>query len=234
MTSTLTIVLVHGALTDASVWSGVAARLHSNGYHTIAPAMPLRGLQSDAEYLSAFLDTLTEPFLLVGHSYGGSILSHPLISKPGLKGLVFVSAFVQDAGETAGELNGKWPGSGLGETTTIVRSYPAGNDMYLQPKHFAEVYAGDLSPQQVQVLASAQRPIDVKALSECFIGTPTWKTVPAYAVLSTEDRSLPPQAQRVMAERANARIVEVKASHASPLSQADAVAAVITQAASDL
>jgi len=233
MTSTPTIVLVHGALTDASVWSGVAARLHSGGHHTIAPAMPLRGLQSDAEYLSAFLDTLTEPFLLVGHSYGGSITSHPLVSKPGLKGLVLVSAFVQDAGETAGELNGRWLGSSLGEATTIVRSYSGGNDMYLQPKHFAEVYAGDLSPQQVQFFASAQRPIDVKALSECFTGTPTWKTVPAYAVLSTKDRSLPPQAQRIMAERANARIVEVKASHASPLSQADAVAAVIAQAAAE-
>lgn len=150
-----------------------------------------------------------------------------------LKSVVFVSAFVPDSGEAAGELNGRWPGSKLGETTTIVRQYPGGTELYLKPEHFAEVYAGDLETGQVQLLASAQRPPDLRALSESFIGAPTWKTVPAWAVVSSEDFSIPPQAQQAMAERANARIVVVKAFHASPLSQSESIAKVIQQAAAE-
>jgi pimeloyl-ACP methyl ester carboxylesterase len=115
-----------------------------------------------SEYLSSILTTVEGPFVLVGHSYGGSVISHPIFTKHALKSLVFISAFLQDSGEAAGELNGRWPGSKLGETTTIVRLYPGGNDLYLKAESFAEVYAGDLSPQQAKVLAAAQRSIDPK------------------------------------------------------------------------
>ncbi|WP_204101496.1 alpha/beta fold hydrolase [Occallatibacter savannae] len=143
------IVLVHGALTDASVWSATASELRNSGFSTIAPAIPLRGLQSDVEYLSAFVDTLEGPFVLVGHSYGGSVISHPRLAKAKLKSLVFVSAFVQDEGETAGELNARWPGSKLTEATTIVRNHPDGQELYLKPEAFAEVYAADLPAEQI-------------------------------------------------------------------------------------
>ena len=226
-----TVVLVHGALTDASVWSGVSKSLRSKGYTTIAPALALRSLEEDAHYLSAFLDTLAEPFVLVGHSYGGSVISHPAVKKAGLKALVFVAAFIQEAGETAGELNGRWPGSKLGDATAMVRPTPDGNDLYLRPEHFAEVYAADLDDEQVATLASAQRPIDPKALGESFSGEPTWKSVKSWVVVSSNDSSIPTAAQRAMAQRADAQIVEVVASHAVPLSQPAAVAQAVEQAA---
>jgi pimeloyl-ACP methyl ester carboxylesterase len=134
--------------------------------------MPLRSLHADAEYLSSILTAVEGPFVLVGHSYGGSVISHPILTKHALKSVVFVSAFLQDSGEAADELNGRWPGSKSGETTTIIRPYPGGNDLYLKADSFAEVYAGDLSPQQAKVLAAAQRPIDSKALGESFQESP--------------------------------------------------------------
>lgn len=212
------IVLVHGALTDASIWSDVLRHLHAKGFEAIAPALPLRGLQTDAEYLSAFIDSLDKTFVLVGHSYAGSVISHSLLQKKGLKSLVFISAFVQDTAETAGELNARWPGSKLGDRTTTIRYYPGGSELYLKPEHFAEVYAGDLNAAQVAVLSASQRPIDPVALGESFSGTPTWRTVPSFALISTEDQSIPASALRAMALRADARVVEAKASHASPLS----------------
>jgi pimeloyl-ACP methyl ester carboxylesterase len=226
-----TIVLVHGALTDASVWSGVSKNLRSKGYTTIAPALALRSLEEDAKYLSAFLDTLIGPFVLVGHSYGGSVISHPLAKKSTLKALVFVAAFIQDSKETAGELNSRWPGSKLGDKAVIVRLTPTGSDLYLLPDHFAEVYAADLTEEQVATLASAQRPIDLNALGESFSEEPTWKSIPTWAVISSQDSSIPTEAQRAMAQRAGARIVEVAASHAVPLSQPSAVAETVEQAA---
>lgn len=225
------IVLVHGALTDACIWSGVIRLLQQDGYTVVAPAIPLRGLLSDVEYLCDFLETVKEPFVLVGHSYGGSIISHPRLKTPGLYSLAFVSAFLLDNGESSGELNSRWPGSKLGENTILTRLYAGGTDLYLKPESFAEVYAHDLHQHQVQVLASAQRPINVDALGESFIGSPTWKTTKTWVLVSTEDASIPVEAQRAMAQRADAHITEVQASHASPLSQPAAVATMIRQAA---
>ena len=226
-----TIVLVHGALTDASVWSEVIAELRPDGHRVIAPAMPLRSLRGDAEYLAAFLDSLDGPLVLVGHSYAGSILSHPVTENDQVTAIVFVSAFQPDAGESTGELNGRWPGSKLGEATTIVRSYPGGADLYLKPEDFAEVYAADLPAATVARMAATQRPIDPTALEETFAGPPLWRRRASWSLVSTRDDSLPPAAQRAMAERAGSTVVEVAASHASPVSQPRAVADLIRQAA---
>ena len=114
-------VLIHGALTDASVRNAVAERLQREGFTTLAPALPLRGLNSDAAYLSVFLDTLKGPFVMVRHSYGGSAISHPAVARHALKALVFVAAFAPEPGESTGELNGRWPGSKLIASTIIVR-----------------------------------------------------------------------------------------------------------------
>jgi len=225
------VVLVHGALTDASVWNGVSQKLQGMGFVTIAPAMPLRGLNSDAGYLSSFLDTIDGPIVVVGHSYGGSIISYPAIAKDGIKALMFVAAFVPDAGETTGELNGRWPGSKLGDATALVRPCPDGQDLYLRPECFREVYAGDLEPATIALMAAAQRPLNTNALGESFGGRPTWSSVPSWAVVSTNDNSLPVEAQRFMAQRANSTVTEVDASHASPVSQPDLVAKVISTAA---
>jgi pimeloyl-ACP methyl ester carboxylesterase len=226
-----TIVFVHGALTDTSVWNEVIQRLQSLGYTTVAPAIPLRGLTSDAEYLSSFLKTIEGPFVVVGHSYGGSIISHPVISTDHVKALVFVAAFSPDAGESTGELNGRFPGGKLGEATTVVREYPGGNDLYLRPEYFSDVYAADLPARLVARMAAAQRPLNVNALSETFDGTPTWSHIPSWTVVATDDNSLPTEAQRFMAKRAGSTVVEIEASHALPVSQPQAVADTIIAAA---
>jgi pimeloyl-ACP methyl ester carboxylesterase len=226
-----TVVLVHGALTDASVWNGVAANLQAEGYETLAPALPLRSLAGDVDYLAAFLDTVEGPVVLAGHSYGGTVISHPRIYRDALRALVFAAAFQPDAGESTGELNGRFPGSLLGEATTEVRAYPGGNDLYLRPVDFADVYAADLPAETAALMAAAQRPIDPAALEETFEGEPTWGRVPSWTVVSTSDRSLPAAAERFMAERAGSTTVEVDASHAVPVSRPEAVAEVLLEAA---
>ena len=231
MSAKPTIVLVHGALTDASVWSEVIATLQHDGYTVTAPAIPLRGLESDAAYLAGFLGSLDGPVVLAGHSYAGSVISHPSIATADVTGLVFVSAFAPEAGESTGELNGRWPGSRLGEATTTVRGYPGGEDLYLRREDFADVYAGDLPADTVAMMAATQRPIDPAALGEAFAGAPAWRSIPSWTLVSTDDNSLPVAAQRAMAERAGSRIVEVASSHASPVSQPAVVAQVIRDAA---
>lgn len=231
MTKLPTIVLVHGAFTDASAWNGVSGRLQDMGYATVAPAMPLRSFNSDAEYLSAYLTTIEGPLILVGHSYGGSIISHPAMGNDRVKALVFVAAFAPDVGESMGELNGRFPGSKLGDATTVTREYPGGNDLYLRPEHFSDVYAADLSVPVVALMAAGQRPLSVSALIETFDGAPTWNRVRSWAVVATSDCSLPADAQRFMAKRAGSVVTEVDASHAVPVSQPAAVAGVIEAAA---
>lgn len=230
MSESTTVVLVHGALSDASIWSGASARLQRDGHPVIAPAMPMRSLDGDVSYLTEFLGSIDGPVVLVGHSYGGTVISHPAFANDPVKALVFVSAFLPVGGESTAELNGKFPGSKLGEATTIVRSYPGGSDLYLKPECFAQVYAGDLDADTVRVMSAAQRPIDTSALADTFEGPAAWTSKPSWVFVSTADDSLPPQAMRFMAERAGSQTVEVESSHASPASQPDAVADLIRAA----
>jgi pimeloyl-ACP methyl ester carboxylesterase len=228
---TPTIVLVHGALTDASVWNGVAELLRGRGFPTIAPAMPLRALAADVDYLDAFLDTIEGPVVLAAHSYGGTVVSHPRLDRAAIVGLVYAAAFQPDAGETTAELNYRFPGSKLGERTTEVRQRPGGADLYLRPSDFAEVYAADVPAHKRELMAQAQRPIDPAALNESFDGEPSWRRIPSWAVVSTSDNSLPPEAERFMARRAGSTAIEVDASHAVPVSRPAEVAEAIRAAA---
>ena len=231
MSNKVTLVLVHGALTGSSVWDGVSQKLQEQGWTTIAPALPLRSLDSDAAYLAAFLKTIKGPMVLVGHSYAGTVISHPAIASDRVKALVFVAAFTPDSGESTGELNGRWPGSQLGEKTTTIRPSPDGDDLYLKPEDFHQVYANDLPRAIAAVMAAAQRPIAVAALLQSFNGRPSWRDAPSWAIISTDDHSLPCEAQRFMAQRAKSMITEISASHASPVSQPDVVADTIGAAA---
>ena len=229
-----TVVLVHGALTDASVWHPVIARLQRGGHRVLAPAMAMRSLAADAAYLHSVLATIPGPIVLAGHSYGGSVISHPAAITPGVGALVFVAAFQQDAGETAGELNYRFPGSRLTPDTTQLREYAGGSDLYLRPECFADVYAGDLAADQVAVMAAAQHPLDPAALSETFAGQATWRSLPSWALVSTSDRSIPTEALRFMAARAGSTVVETDASHAVPLANPDATADLIADAARNM
>ncbi len=231
MTNSPTVVLVHGALTDASVWHGVISRLQAHGLVVLAPALPLRGLRSDVAHLHHFLRTVEGPIVLAGHSYAGSVIADPAALTPAVRALAFVAAFQPDQGETTGELNYRFPGSKLGPDTTLTRPYPGGQDLYLRPANFADVYAGDLDDETVAVLAAAQRPIDPAALDEPLSGPATWRTLPSAALICTDDHSLPTECQRFMAARAGSAVVEVAASHAVPLSRpaetADLIASLV-------
>jgi len=218
-----TIVLVHGALTDASVWNTVNGKLQQEGHAVLAPAMPMRNLEEDIHHLSSFLSTVDGPVVLVGHSYAGTVISAPAFATKQVLGLVYISAFAPDSGESTGELNGRWPGSTLNGDTTIVRVSPSGQDLYLKIESFGYVYAHDLPESTVSVMASSQRPINASALGEFFQGEPAWLTRPSWMLISTEDRSLPPAAQRFMATRMGATVAEVGCSHAAPVSQPGAV-----------
>ena len=233
VTSTPVIVLVHGALTDASVWHEVARRLQSTGYEVVAPALPMRGLGQDARYLAGILGRIVGPVVLVGHSYAGAVISHPEIAAVGnAAALVYVAAFQPDAGETAGELNAKFPGSMLTPDNLVVSPNPlGGDDLALRPERFAEVYAADVEPGLAAVLAASQRPIDPAALGETLAGEPAWRSIRSWALVSTRDRSLPPEILRFMAERAGSRVVEVESSHAVPVSRPVEVADLILEAA---
>ncbi|MET8850796.1 alpha/beta hydrolase [Amycolatopsis sp. NPDC004625] len=222
-----TFVLVHGALTDASVWRRVSARLQDAGHAVIAPALPLRRFDSDIAYLRAFLATLPGPLVVVAHSYAGSVVSAPAALTPAVRALVFVTAFQQDAGETAAALNGKFPGSLLTPENLVVRDYPGGAEVYLRPERFAEVYAGDAGARDRKMLAAAQKPFDPVTLEGSFAEAASWHTLPSWAVVSTEDRSIPAEAQRWMAGRAGSTVVEVASSHAVALVHPDVVADVI-------
>ena len=226
-----TVVLVHGALTDASVWRRVSTRLQDAGHRVVAPAMPMRSLEGDVAYLRRFLETLPEPLVVAAHSYGGSVISDPEALTPAVRALVFVAAFQQDAGETAGGLNAQYPGSLLTPENMMFRDYPDGQEAYLRPEKFGEVYAADVDPTEQVIMAAAQHPFDPTTLGGSFTGTASWRTLPTWSVVSTSDVSIPTEALRSMAKRAGSTVVEVDSSHAVPVAHPDVVAQAIESAA---
>jgi pimeloyl-ACP methyl ester carboxylesterase len=225
-----TIVLLHGAFADAASWSEVTGRLQRDGYTVVAPAVPLRGIASDTSYLQGVLNTIPGPKVLVGHSYGGALVSE-LAGTSGVKSLVYVAAFIPQAGETIGALNAKYPGSELGPDTTNAISYPGGVDLLVKPESFHQLFAADLPARQAAVLGASQRPVSAAAFDEKIVSTAP-AALPKYAVIPGADHAIPPAAERFMADRAHATTVEVPgASHAIALSHPGTVTRVIEQAA---
>ena len=149
-----TIVLVHGAWADASSWNEVTNRLQRRGFTVIAPANPLRGLASDAAYLSSILATISGPTVLVGHSYGGMVITNAATGNANVKALVYIAAFAPDAGESLGSLGAMNPGSELDPTTLLFRPHPSGLDVYIAPEAFREVFAADVKASTAAVMAA--------------------------------------------------------------------------------
>jgi pimeloyl-ACP methyl ester carboxylesterase len=232
-----TIVLVHGAFVDASSWGGVVERLEQRGYPVIAPAIPLRGHVPDAAALASVLKTIDGPLVLVGHSYGGIVISQAAQDNPAVKALVYVAAFAPDTGESALAIVGKFPATKFspGILRVVPYSLPCGGgkgaDTYIKADAFHEVFAADLPESTARMMAATQRPIEGAALSTSFTGTPAWKTVPSWALVARSDRALSPDAERFMAQRAKSHVVEVAASHAVAVSHPDAVTDLIVDAA---
>jgi len=231
-----TIVLVHGAWADASSWNPVITDLQSRGFTVLAPPNLLRGVVGDAAYISSFIAQRTAgPVVLVGHSYGGFVITNAQLT-PEVKALVYVNAFVPDEGEFVFQLLGG-SGSALAveDPTTVLdlAAYPGSPEgdleAFLKPETVHTSFAQDLSESDRLLIAAGQRPAALSA-NTAPSGPPSWKGLPVWAVIGTEDRVIPPILLRSMAERAGATITEVNASHVSMLSHPEAAVAAILAA----
>lgn len=228
-----TIVFVHGAFAESSSWNNVLSRLIPKGYPTVAVANPLRGVKSDAAYVASTLKDIKGPIVLVGHSYGGAVITNAVNGNKNVKALVYVAGFAPEAGETAAELTGRFPGSTLGPTLTPPVVLPdGGKDLYIQQSKFHAQFAADLPTNDAQVLASTQRPIVEAAFTEAS-GAPAWKSIPSWFIYGERDLNIPAAVHAFLAKRANSKeTVAVKgASHVVMVSHPDAVAKIIEHAA---
>ncbi|WP_037861471.1 alpha/beta fold hydrolase [Streptomyces sp. NRRL S-340] len=230
---TPTVVLIHGAFADASSWSGVVERLQRHGHRVLAPALPLRGLASDAAYIRSVLDSVTGPIVLVGHSYGGAVISQAAANASQVKALVYVAAFVPEVGESALQLTDKFPGSTLGQATA-TQYYPLpgggrGEELVIKKHLFREQFAAGVPVATAEVMAAGQRPITLAALQEPATAA-AWKKIPSWYLAATEDRNIPPAAEQWMAKRARAHTVTVRAPHAVSVSDPGPVTDLILRA----
>lgn len=230
-----TVVLEHGAFADGSSWNGVVEKLHKDGYNVVAAANPLRGVASDAAQLRTVIDHVNGPVILVGHSYGGSVITEAAANNPKVKGLVYVAAFLPAPGESALQLTNQFPGSTLpGALDPVTYTNADGSsttDLYIQQDKFHHQFAADVTDKVAADAAVAQRPIAQAALTEAEVGPSAWAQVPSWDVVTTQDLNIPLAAQLFMAERAGAHVTEVKASHSVAVSHPGAVAGVIEEAA---
>lgn len=229
-----TIVLEHGAFDDASSWNGVIQRLQKEGYPVVAPADPLRGVASDSAYLRSVIDHIQGNVILVGHSYGGELISQAGADEPKVKALVYAAALVTDVGETANQLIGQFPGSTLSAAVEPVPyTLPdgtKGTDLYVAADKYHHQFAADVPADQAALMEATQRPIDAAALDEKTTAA-AWKTLPSWDIITKQDVNIPVAAQEFMAKRAHAHVTEVNSAHAVPVSHPDVVAKVIEQAA---
>ncbi len=229
-----TVVLVHGAFADSSSWDGVTAKLEKDGYTVIGAANPLRSVKSDAAAVASVLKSVNGPVVLVGHSYGGSVISAAAAGAANVKALVYVAAFAPDAGESAAALAGKFPGSTLGPTLAPpVALADGGKDLYIQQAKFHSQFAADVPEAKARLMAAGQRPITDAALNEAS-PAPAWKTIPSWFVYGKADKNIPAAALDFMAKRANAKktVVIDGASHVVMTSHPAEVAKLIEEAAS--
>jgi pimeloyl-ACP methyl ester carboxylesterase len=228
-----TIVLVHGAWADATGFDAVIRQLQAQGFRTIGFANPLRDVKGDPDYLAEFLGTIEGPIVLVAHSYGGAVISNAATGNEQVKALVYFNGWMPDEGESLEGLLGKYEGSLVG---SAVRPVPftgpdgsEGADLYLAPEEFRAAFAADVDEETAQAMAAAQRPFTAAAFGSPS-GPPAWKNLPCWYLLGTDDKAIPPDLQRFMAERADATIVEVAASHVSYVSQPDVATELVVQA----
>jgi pimeloyl-ACP methyl ester carboxylesterase len=226
-----TVVLVHGAFADSSGWNGVTSRLLRDGYPVVAAANPLRAVASDAAQVEALLQSIDGPIILVGHSYGGIVISAAAAGNTNVKALVYVAAFSPERGESAFELSSKFPGSTLGEALRPVPLPDGGVDLYVDQKLFHQQFAADVPAREATLMAASQRPVTAAALNEG-AGEPTWHVIPSYHLIAEADQNIPAALQHFMAERAHGVALSVKgASHAVFVSHPGTTAAFIERAA---
>ncbi|MFD8248894.1 alpha/beta fold hydrolase [Nocardia sp. NPDC059691] len=228
-----TIVLVHGAFADASSWSPVTARLLDQGYRVVVPPVFNRSLSADAAYIKSFVERIDGPVLLAGHSYGGAVITVAGVAD-NVVGLVYVSGYALEEGESLGQLQGGFPDSDLA-ANLVYAPYPSegdepGTEVSVAIDAFPDVFAAGLDPAKAAVLAVSQRPLSAFAFTEP-ASAAAWKTKPAWGIVSGADRTINPDVERFGYQRAGMRaVVEIDGPHLVMQTHPDEVVAVITDA----
>lgn len=234
---TPTVVLVHGAFAESASWNGVIehldARAAADGLQidVVAVANPLRSLAGDAAYLRDVVASLGRPVLLVGHSYGGMVITAAAAGSE-VAGLVYVAGFAPDTGESAVQLSASFPGSTLGDALSAYPLEDGGTELVIRPEVFHDQFAADVPAEVASLMARTQRPVTQEALGAPLDSAPAWASVPSWFVFGGQDRNIPPAALRAQARRAGARSVrEISgASHALAVSCPSEVADTIREA----
>ena len=228
-----TVALVHGAFADSSSWTGVIELLQRKNVPMVAVPNPLRGIKYDSAYVASRISQIPGPVLAVAHSYGGAVISNAATQAKNVVGIVFVAAFATDEGEILGQVTPTSKDSVL-NTALVPLKYPKADgseavEFAINPAVAGEAFAGDVPPEQAAMIATIQRPISELAFSEAS-GPPAWKKLPSWSVVATGDKAAGTDLVRSMAQRAGAKITEVKGSHVIMISQPQAVTDVILEA----
>ncbi|MEU7855860.1 alpha/beta hydrolase [Nonomuraea sp. NPDC049141] len=228
------IVLVHGAFAESASWNRVIQRLHSDRLTAVAVANPLRGVEGDAAYVRDVIAGIGRPVVLVGHSYGGMVITQAAVGNPAVRALVYVAAFAPEPGESALLLSAKFEGSTLAGALEAYPVASGGNEFRIAEDKFHHQFCADLDTGEAAQMAATQRPVTERALTDALTASePGWRSKPSWFVHGERDLNIPAAALRFMAERAGSRGTREipSASHAVAASQPDAVTAVIRDAA---
>jgi pimeloyl-ACP methyl ester carboxylesterase len=222
------IVLIHGAWADGSAWTAVIQRLQADGYHVSAPQLPMSSLHDDVARVRQVLVGQSGPTLLVAHSFGGAVITNLGDDAPNAVGLVYQSAFAPDEGETMkGLINGGPQPPGVVAIRPDAQGF-----LWLDPDGFVKFFGPDVDPVQVRVMSAVQQPIAVSEfMGDEPFGTPLWRSLPSWYLVTENDQMVPPAAQHFFAQRMGANVASVAGSHASMVSHPDEVTAFIEQAA---
>ncbi|MBO3086091.1 alpha/beta fold hydrolase [Cellulomonas fengjieae] len=233
-TTAQTIVLVHGAYADSSSWNGSIDALREAGHRVVAVANPLRGLESDGDYLRSVLEGIEGPIVVAGHSYGGAVMSHAADGNTNVTALVYVASFLAEVGESLLELVEKFPGAQLGgaAVATPYRSADGTTqtELTIDPARFPDLFGADVDRAVAERMAVTQRPFALAAFTAPATRA-AWRSIESWVLLAAQDLAIPAELSRFMAERADAHLVEVDASHAVSVSQPGAVTDIILEAA---
>jgi pimeloyl-ACP methyl ester carboxylesterase len=227
------VVLVHGAFAESASWNGVVERLQRQSVETVAVANPLRSLEGDAQYVRDVIAGLGRPVVLVGHSYGGMVITEAAANNDAVKALVYVCAFAPDHGESALQLSSQFPGSTLGDALNAYPVATGGNELAIRGDVFQQQFCADVPDGVAALMAATQRPVTEAALTTGLpTTTPAWKSIPSWFVFSDLDLNIPVALHRFLAERAGSKNTREIAggSHALSVSQPEAVATTILDA----
>ncbi|MFF8774463.1 alpha/beta fold hydrolase [Kitasatospora sp. NPDC015120] len=227
-----TVVLVHGAFADASGFAQVIPRLADRGLDVVAPAVPNRSLLGDAAYIASLVRQIPGPVVLVGHSYGGAVIT-VAGTEDNVTALVYLAGYALEEGESLGELQGRFPDSGL-STALVQTPFPlegggTGTDVTVRPERFPAIFAADVDPRLAEVLAVSQRPLAAQAFAEPAPAA-AWRTKPSWGLVASSDRTINPDVERYGYRRAGMTTVEVDSSHLVMLSHPQRVADLIEEA----